>query len=57
MAWSHALLTEPERVFSRRLAVFLVSFTLGAAATICIPPPAGQAGNAVDVSVGHAALP
>jgi predicted ATPase/class 3 adenylate cyclase/DNA-binding CsgD family transcriptional regulator len=32
--WSHALLTEPERVLFRRLAAFLGSFDLGAAQTV-----------------------
>ncbi len=33
--WSHALLTEPERVLFRRLAVFLGGFDLDAAQNIC----------------------
>ena len=32
--WSHALLTEPERVLFRRLAVFLGGFDLDAAQTV-----------------------
>jgi len=39
--WSHALLTEPERVLFRRLAVFAAGFDLQAAQSIC-------AGNAVE---------
>ena len=33
--WSHALLTEPERVLFRRLAVFLGGFDLDAAQNVC----------------------
>jgi len=33
--WSHALLTEPERVLFRRLAAFMGGFDLSAAQTIC----------------------
>ncbi|HZC91613.1 MAG TPA: LuxR C-terminal-related transcriptional regulator [Mycobacterium sp.] len=33
--WSHALLTEPERVLFRRLAAFMGGFDLEAAQTIC----------------------
>jgi predicted ATPase/class 3 adenylate cyclase/DNA-binding CsgD family transcriptional regulator len=33
--WSHALLTEPEQVLFRRLAVFLGGFDLGAAQAVC----------------------
>ncbi|MHA3020721.1 helix-turn-helix transcriptional regulator [Mycobacterium sp. BMJ-28] len=33
--WSHALLTEPERVLFRRLAVFMGSFDLDAAQFVC----------------------
>jgi predicted ATPase/class 3 adenylate cyclase/DNA-binding CsgD family transcriptional regulator len=33
--WSHALLTEPERVLFRRLAVFMGGFDLDAAQSIC----------------------
>lgn len=33
--WSHALLTEPERVLFRRLAVFVGGFVLDAAQSVC----------------------
>jgi predicted ATPase/DNA-binding CsgD family transcriptional regulator len=33
--WSHALLTEPERVLFRRLAVFVGGFALDAAQSVC----------------------
>lgn len=33
--WSHALLTEPERVLFRRLAVFMGGFALDAAQNVC----------------------
>ncbi|EHB58692.1 transcriptional regulator, LuxR family [Mycolicibacterium rhodesiae JS60] len=33
--WSHALLTEPERVLFRRLAVFVGGFDLAAVQTVC----------------------
>jgi predicted ATPase/class 3 adenylate cyclase len=33
--WSHALLTEPERVLFRRLAVFVGGFSLDAAQSVC----------------------
>ncbi len=33
--WSHALLTEPERVLFRRLAVFMGGFDLAAAQSVC----------------------
>lgn len=44
MDWSHARLGEQERVFFRRLAVFSGTFTLDAAAAICVTPTpaAGQ---------------
>jgi len=38
MDWSHALLGEQEKVFFRRLAVFSGTFTLDAAAAICVTP-------------------
>ena len=34
MDWSHALLTEPERILFRRLAVFLGGFDLDAAQAV-----------------------
>jgi len=37
--WSHALLTEPERLVFRRLGVFPASFDLDAAAAVCTGDP------------------
>jgi predicted ATPase/DNA-binding CsgD family transcriptional regulator len=45
MDWSHALLGEQEKVFFRRLAVFSGTFTLDAAATICVTPTAAAGGT------------
>ena len=49
MEWSHNLLTEDEKVFFRRLAVFSGAFTLAAAASVCgdLATPAGLMGSGV----------
>jgi DNA-binding CsgD family transcriptional regulator len=45
MDWSHALLGEQEKIFFRRLAVFSETFTLDAAAAICVTPAPAASGT------------
>ncbi len=42
LEWSHGLLTEPEQVLLRRLAVFAGGFTLDAVEAVCPDPPLQQ---------------
>jgi predicted ATPase len=48
--WSHGLLSEPERVTLRRLAVFARAFSVAAASTVTAPPERAQSDIVDDLS-------
>ena len=48
--WSHGLLSEPERVILRRLAVFAGAFSVEAAGTVAAPPERAQSDVVDDLS-------